>query len=239
MSGSGMSEIIFTSSGGKDSIFALYTLQQAGTYRIDRLLTTITEDYDRISMHGVRRQLVHQQARSLGIPLDIVEIPKDSSNDEYEQRMEKTLLRYKERGINSVAFGDLFLEDVRDYRIKNLSKVSMDAVFPLWGQPTSSLSRAFIDAGFKAIVTCVDSHVLDGSFAGCDYDRTFLDTLPDGVDPCGENGEFHSFVYDGPNFSCPVRFEKGEIILKDKRFWYCDLIETGCIIKKEGDKEDE
>ncbi|MBN2483244.1 MAG: adenine nucleotide alpha hydrolase [Candidatus Omnitrophica bacterium] len=233
-----MSEIIFTSSGGKDSMFALYTLQQSGMYHIDRLLTTITEGYDRISMHGVRRQLIHQQARSLRIPLDIVEIPKDSSNEEYEQRMGKTLLRYKERGIGSVAFGDLFLEDVRAYRIKNLSKVSMDAIFPLWGQATSLLSRAFINAGFKAIVTCVDSHVLDRSFVGCDYDGKFLDELPDRVDPCGENGEFHSFVYDGPNFSYPVRFEKGRILLKNNRFWYCDLIETGRVMKKEGVEED-
>ena len=222
-----MQKIVFSSSAGKDSLLALYELQQQNKYQVDTLLTTVTGGYDRISMHGVRRSLLCQQARSLGLPLEVVEITKDASNNEYEQKMESVLLRYKTRGVNAVAFGDLFLEGVRDYRIKNLSKVKMDALFPLWGRPTAGLCERFIQLGFKAVVSCIDEKSLDKSFVGRDYNFDFLNDLPSNVDPCGENGEFHSFVYDGPNFICPVKFKKGDIVLRDKRFWYTDLIELG------------
>jgi len=175
-------------------------------------------------MHGVRRILLEKQAESLGLPQEKVFIPKSSSNDEYEKEMRKTLLLYKARGIKSVAFGDIFLEDLKKYRENNLSKVDMKAVFPIWKKDTRELAKRFISSGFKAVVTCVDTKLFDEKFAGRDFDEKFLSELPKNVDPCGENGEFHSFVYDSPIFHEPILFEKGEIVLRDNRFSYCDLL---------------
>ncbi len=216
--------MIFTWSGGKDSALALYKIQTSGNCQVEALLTTVTSGYDRVSMHGVRRSLLRMQAAALDIPLTEVEITQKADNTEYEVQMKEALLRYKQLGIRQVAFGDLFLEDVCRYRTENLARVDMTAFFPLWGRPTASLADQFITAGFKAIVTCVDREVLDKSFVGREYDESFLNDLPQHVDPCGETGEFHTFVYDGPNFSRSVPVVRGEIVLRDERFWYCDLL---------------
>lgn len=220
------SEVLFAWSGGKDSAMALYELQKIGDYKISALLTTITEDYDRISMHGVRSSLLEQQAESLGFHLEKVYITKNSSNEEYESKMTDRLIYYQGRGVTSVAFGDIFLEDLRKYREKNLNKLGVKGIFPIWKRNTLDLAHAFIDLGFKAVITCVDSKMLDKSFAGEPFDKQFLSALPPSVDPCGENGEFHSFVYDGPIFKKGISYEKGEVVLRDERFYYCDLIET-------------
>jgi len=218
-------KILFTWSGGKDSALALYELQKNSHYDVIALLTTVTKDYERISMHGVREVLLDQQASALGIPLEKAYISKNhsTSNEEYEAKMKEVLLKYKAQGISSVAFGDLYLEDVRQYREEQLSKVEMTPVFPLWGKDTSQLANRFISDGFKAIITCVDTTLLDKDFSGRLYDETFLTELPPSVDPCGENGEFHSFVFNGPNLKQAVSIKKGEIVLRDNRFCYCDV----------------
>ena len=211
-------------SGGKDSAFALYEILIAKSYEVLELLTTVTEDYDRISIHGVRCVLLEQQARSLGFPLEKMLISKGASDEEYEREMLRILTRYLASGVFSVVFGDIFLEDVRKYREGILSKVGMKGIFPLWKRDTRQLARTFIDLGFKAVITVVDSKVLGKEFVGRRYDTQFLAALPANVDPCGENGEFHSFVYDGPIFSERVPFTKGEIVLRENRFYYCDLV---------------
>jgi uncharacterized protein (TIGR00290 family) len=216
--------VLFTWSGGKDSVMALYELQKAGNYEICALLTTVTKDYDRISMHGVRRVLLEQQADSLGYRLDQVFISKSSSNEEYETKMREVLEKYLKAGISTVVFGDIFLEDLRKYREENLSKIGMKAVFPIWKRNTTELAHTFIDSGFKAVITCIDSQVLDKGFVGRRYDEQFLSELPSNLDPCGENGEFHSFVYDGPIFRESLLFEPGDVVLRDNRFYFCDLI---------------
>jgi len=216
--------VLFTWSGGKDSVMALYELQKAGDYEISALLTTVTKDYDRISMHGVRRVLLEQQADSLGYSLEQVFISKNASNEEYEAKMREILEKYVKAGISTVVFGDIFLEDVRKYREENLSKIGMKAVFPIWKRNTTELTHTFIALGFKAVITCVDSKVLDKRFVGRRFDERFLSELPSNVDPCGENGEFHSFVYDGPIFRESLLYELGEVVLRDNRFYFCDLI---------------
>jgi len=215
---------ILSWSGGKDSVLALYELVSDHRYEISALLTTLTEDYDRISMHGVRRALLEQQARSIDLPLDKVYLTANTSNEEYESRMNEKLTYYRERGITSVVFGDIFLDDIRKYREENLSKIGMNGIFPIWRKDTADLARTFIDAGFKAIIICVDSKLLDKDFTGRLYDREFLSDLPSGVDPCGENGEFHTFVYDGPLFREKISFAAGETVLRDNRFYFYDLV---------------
>jgi uncharacterized protein (TIGR00290 family) len=217
-------KVLFTWSGGKDSVLALYELQIRQDYEVVALLTTLTEDYDRISMHGVRSLLLERQANSLGLPIEKVYISKNSSNEEYEASMTEVLQKYLTSGVSSVGFGDIFLEDLRKYREDHLSKIGMKAVFPIWKRDTTELAHEFIDLDFKAVITCVDSNVLDKIFIGRLFDEHFLSELPANVDPCGENGEFHSFVYDGPIFQKRVSYERGEINLRDNRFWYCDLI---------------
>ena len=221
-----MEKVLFAWSGGKDSAMALYEAQKSEKYDVAALLTTVTQDYDRISMHGVRRALLEEQAALLGIPLETILISKHSSNEEYEAKMKEALVRYKKEDIVSVVFGDIFLEDLKKYREDNLAKVGLKGVFPIWKRDTRELAAAFIDLGFKAIITCVDSKSLDKSFAGRVFDKQFLSDLPNGIDPCGENGEFHSFVYDGPIFSRGIIFEKGQVVLRDNRFYYCDLVEA-------------
>ena len=217
-------KVLVSWSGGKDSALALYELRTAGGYEACALLTTVTEEYDRISMHGVRRVLLEQQAASLGLPLEEVLISADMSSEGYGARMRAVLERHQARGVSSVVFGDVFLEDVRTYREDNLSKVEMRGVFPLWGRDTGELARTFVDLGFEAVITCVDTHILDGGFVGRAFDRQFLSELPAGVDPCGENGAFHSFVYDGPVFGERIAYTKGEMVLRENRFQYCDLM---------------
>jgi uncharacterized protein (TIGR00290 family) len=217
-------KILFAWSGGKDSAMALYELQKSQNYEILALLTTITEEYDRISMHGVRKILLEQQAESLEFPLEKIYITKNASDKEYETRMRDKLITYKRLGVSAVGFGDIFLEDLKKYREENLSKVNLKGIFPIWKRNSLELACAFIDLGFKAIITCVDSKVLDKTFVGRLFDRDFLNFLPSGVDSCGENGEFHSFVYAGPIFKNEILFDFGEITLRENRFFYCDLI---------------
>ena len=215
--------VLVSWSGGKDSCFALYETQKAPEYRVAALLTTLTRDFDRVSMHGVRRELLEEQAASVGLPLHKIFISKDASNEEYEIRMGEAFAVYREQGIGSVVFGDLFLADIRAYREQFLARQRMHGLFPVWKRDTSSFIREFVELGFKTIVTCVDSTVLDGSFVGKNIDEAFLSSLPEGVDPCGENGEFHTFVFDGPTFARPVKFSLGEIVLRES-FWFCDLV---------------
>jgi uncharacterized protein (TIGR00290 family) len=219
-----MTKVIVSWSGGKDSAMALYAIRASGTYEVLALLTTVTEGYDRISMHGVRRSLLEEQSRSLNIPAEKIYISQKSSNEEYEARLKEKLLLYLRQGVSSVVIGDIFLEDLRKYREENLAKIGMKGIFPLWKRDTAGLAREFIDVGFKAVITCVDSRHLPREFAGREFDRQFLSDLPASVDPCGENGEFHSFVYDGPVLGHPVLHRKGEIVLRDNRFYYCDLL---------------
>ena len=210
-------------SGGKDSALALYEILRSGKLKIEALLATITEDYGRVTLHGVREALVEKQAEALGLRLEKVFIPKECPNEEYEARMLNVLTKYFEDGVSFVVFGDIFLEDVRRYREENLSRIGMKGIFPLWGKNTRELAWKFIGLGFKAIVTCVDSKALDKSFIGRIFDEKFLADLPVNVDPCGENGEFHSFVFDGPIFRRPVDFRVGETVLRGN-YYFCDLI---------------
>jgi uncharacterized protein (TIGR00290 family) len=218
-----MEKVLFCWSGGKDSALALYELQKSQKYKVVSLLTTITEDYDRVSMHGVRRILVEEQARALGLPLHEVFISKSCSNEEYESKMRESLTRFQPAGISLVAFGDIFLEEVRKYRENNLSKLGLQGIFPLWGRPTTEITSSFITLGFRAVVTCIDSKVLDERFLGRELDESFLAELPPNVDPCGENGEFHSYVYDGPIFKQRIEYTLGESVLRDS-FYFCDLL---------------
>ena len=160
----------------------------------------------------------------MGMSLERVYIPKESTNEKYEAAMKEALLRHKDKGVSAIGFGDLFLEDLKAYREKRLAEVGLNAVFPLWKRDTKVLSREFIRLGFKAVITCVDSQALDGRFSGREFDEQFLSELPGDVDPCGENGEFHSFVYDGPIFKEPVRFNKGGVVIRDDRFHFCELV---------------
>ena len=216
-------KVILSWSGGKDSAMALYELKRDSGYEVEGLLTTVTEGYDRISMHGVRRALLEQQAESLALPVEEILISRGSSNEDYEAKMREKLNDYKSLGILSVAFGDIFLKDLRKYREDNLSKVGMRGVFPMWKRDTTELTHTFVDLGFKAVITCVDSNVLDKRFVGREFGKDFLADLPANIDPCGENGEFHSFVYDGPIFRKSVLYNVGEVVLRDNRFFYCDL----------------
>jgi uncharacterized protein (TIGR00290 family) len=215
--------ILFCWSGGKDSAMALHAVLSENTVRIAALLTTVTENYDRISMHGVRRALLERQAESIGLPLHEVRIPPQCVNPVYEARMEEALLLHYAQGVRRVAFGDIFLEDLRAYREKNLARVQMTALFPVWKRATRELAAHFIATGFRAIAVCIDPAKLDRSFAGRELDASFFRDLPPGVDPCGENGEFHTFVFDGPIFRAPIRFRKGEVVCRNN-FVFCDLV---------------
>jgi uncharacterized protein (TIGR00290 family) len=217
-------DVLMAWSGGKDSALALYTLQQRADVRVVALLTTVTEGYDRVSMHGVRRALLEQQAVALGLPLHVVTIPQQASMESYGTRMEAALRGWQAQGVSACAFGDIFLEDVRAYREANLARIGMKALFPLWGRDTQELAEWFLAWGFQAVVTCVDSQQLDPTFAGRHLDADFLAALPPTVDPCGENGEFHSFVFAGPLFRRPVTWVAGEIVVRDAYFHFCDLL---------------
>jgi uncharacterized protein (TIGR00290 family) len=217
--------VLVSWSGGKDSCMALREIQRSSDLRVAALLTTITRDYDRISMHGVRRILLERQAVSLRVPLHQILISKGASNVEYETRMGEAFAIYREREIDTVAFGDLFLEEIRAYREQLLTRHGMLGMYPVWKRDTLALIREFINLGFKTAVVCVDPARLDPSFLGRLIDEDFLSQLPPGVDPCGENGEFHTFVFDGPIFSDPVKFVFGERVCRDS-FWFCDLVPT-------------
>jgi uncharacterized protein (TIGR00290 family) len=209
-------------SGGKDSTLALQALRQAEAEPV-ALLTTVTEGYDRISMHGVRRDLLARQAASLRLPLVEVAIPPACPNEVYEERLGAALAAPPLEDVDVYAFGDLYLEDVRAYREERLGAVGKRACFPLWGRDTTALAHAFLAAGFEATLVCVDPRQLDASFCGRRYDEALLASLPAGVDPCGENGEFHTFVSDGPLFGDPIPVRRGEVVERDG-FAFCDLV---------------
>ena len=209
-------------SGGKDSLMALWKL--ASEYEAVALVTNIQSSEERISVHGVRRELLERQAAALGLPLHVVELPDTPSNAEYEARVEAVFAPFREQGVTHVVYGDLFLPDVREYRDAHLRRMGMQGVYPLWEQDTRTLIEEFIVAGFRTVVTAVDTTQLDASFVGRELDAAFVRDLLPGVDPCGENGEFHTFVYAGPLFRQPVPFTIGETFWKDHRFCYCDLL---------------
>ena len=217
-----MERVALSWSGGKDSSLALQKLRRRGESEVTGLLTTVTEDYDRISMHGVRRSLLDMQAERLELPLEVVHIPRDSSNSVYEERMGKALEKLRSEGVRKIAFGDLFLEDIRRYREGRLKEVGMTAIFPLWRSDTTELAHSFISSGFRAIVCCVDTLKLDRNYCGAEFDDDFISSLPPGTDPCGENGEFHTFVYDGPIFSSGIKVKRGETVVRED-FCFTDL----------------
>ena len=238
---------LFNWSSGKDSALALYKILQNPEFEICCLLTSVNQQFQRISMHGVRVELLHQQAESIGLPLEIMQIPEMPTMEAYEEVMTKTLTKLKDQGITHSIFGDIFLEDLRQYREDKLAEMGFQGVFPLWKVPTENLIQEFISLGFKTIVVCVNERFLDKSFVGRVIDQDFINDLPENVDVCGENGEFHTFTFDGPLFKKPIDFEVGEIVYRkyekpekeestetacdtsasdafDFGFWYCDLI---------------
>ncbi len=236
---------LFNWSGGKDSALCLYKLMQTQQYDIVALLTSVNQQHQRISMHGVRTELLDKQAESIGLPSVKMLMPENSSMNDYENIMRSALQKFTDQHVTVSIFGDIFLEDLRAYREEKLKEVNMKGIFPLWKIPTKDLIREFIGLGFKTITTCVNEKYLDKSFVGRIIDHDFINDLPDNVDPCGENGEFHTFVFDGPIFKNPIAFEKGEIVYKKYEspkndnndvcnttdenpyefgFWYCDLI---------------
>ena len=213
-------------SGGKDSALTLHALRTSVEYEVTALITSVTRGYDRISIHGVRRTLLEQQAVSLGLPLVQVTLEPACSNDDYEAAFLCGLaeLSVRQPGTAHLAFGDLYLADVRDYRDRLLAPTAFRGVYPLWHRPTTALAEQFIAAGFQANLVCTDDTQIDPSFAGRLFDRALLADLPAAVDPCGENGEFHTFVWDGPIFGRPVPVTKGKTVQRDGRFTYCDLL---------------
>ena len=208
---------------GKDSATALWTLQQADEYEIVGLLTTLTEEYDRVSMSGVRHELLRRQASALGLPVHEVWIPPQCINPVYEARMGEAVRQLKEGGVEAVAFGDLFLEDIREYREQQMAPTGLSCVFPIWGEDTNELSRRMIRGGLRATLVCVDPKQVPAAFAGRAYDETLLAELPASADPCGERGEFHTFVWDAPNFKAPIEVRPGEIVERDG-FFFADLV---------------
>jgi uncharacterized protein (TIGR00290 family) len=215
--------VLFCWSGGKDSAMALHALVQDPRVRVVALLTTVTEGYDRVSMHGVRRELLQRQAESIGLPLHEVFIPPQCINSIYEARMEAALRTHFENGIRKVAFGDIFLQDLRAYREKNLARIGMTALFPIWKRDSRELIESFHAHGFRSIAVCVNPKVLDRNFAERELDASFFADLPAHADCCGENGEFHTFAFDGPIFKDAVRFRVGERVERDS-FVFCDLL---------------
>jgi uncharacterized protein (TIGR00290 family) len=210
-------------SSGKDSAWALHLLRQQPEFEVMALFTTFNSAADRVAMHAVRRTLVEAQAQRTGLPLWAVELPWPCSNPEYEERIRAVWQRAMEEGITAIAFGDLFLQDIRDYRVKQLQGTGLEPLFPVWKIPTEQLGREMIAAGVKAKITCVDPSKLSKAFAGRDYDLPLLDALPVEIDPCGENGEFHTFVYESPVFSRPIGVLSGEVIERDG-FVFADVL---------------
>ncbi|WP_232848906.1 Dph6-related ATP pyrophosphatase [Amphritea pacifica] len=210
-------------SSGKDSAWALYQLQKDPDIELKGLVCTINKEFDRVAMHGVRVELLKAQARSIGLPLEIIELPNPCSNEDYAEIMGRFVRRLQNDGIDCMAFGDLYLEDIRAYREKNLAGTGITPLFPLWQIPTDQLSREMLKGGLKTVITCVDPAQAPADLAGREYDQTLIDELPDSVDPCGENGEFHSFVFDGPMFRSKIEISIGEIVTRDN-FIFADLL---------------
>jgi uncharacterized protein (TIGR00290 family) len=218
-----LKKVLLSWSSGKDSAWTLHLLRQRADTQVAALVTTFNSQANRVAMHAVRRALVESQAERTGIPLWAVELPWPCANQDYEDRMRVVCQRAVAEGITAVAFGDLFLQDIRDYRVRQLRGTGLDPLFPLWQIPTGDLALDMIGAGVKAKVTCVDPVKLAKSYAGRDYDRNFLQTLPHGIDPCGENGEFHTFVYEAPVFSRPIAVQSGEVVERDG-FVFADVL---------------
>ena len=218
-----MKKVLLSWSSGKDSVWALHLLRQQPDIEVVALLTSFNSAAGRVAMHAVRRALVDAQAARTGIPQWSVDLPWPCSNAEYEERMRGVCQRALAEGITAVAFGDLFLQDIRDYRERQLQGTGLEPLFPVWQIPTAKLARDMIAAGVKAKITCVDPAQVDRTFAGRDFDQALLDSLPPGVDPCGENGEFHTFVYDAPVFSNPIDVRMGEIVERDG-FVFADVV---------------
>ncbi|WP_020604263.1 ATP-binding protein [Spirosoma spitsbergense] len=233
-------------SGGKDSALALHQAQQSGQWHIHHLLTSVNEQHGRVSMHGVRTGLLEAQAQRLGLPLQLLSLPGDVSLETYDQRMNELLRNVEAIGITHSIFGDIFLEDLRLYRETQLLRAGLIGSFPLWQRNTTELIHEFVDLGFRAVLVCINEKHLSADFAGRELDLDLLKDLPTTVDPCGENGEYHSFVYDGPIFSSPISFTKGEVVRRtytpsggtdchsdepaqnwDTGFWYQDLLVAG------------
>jgi len=220
-------------SGGKDSALALQAVLQADNYEVIGLLTTVNEAYGRIAMHGVREELLNQQAAAIGLPLHKIYIPEQVNLEEYDAIMRQHLQVLVADGVTHAIFGDLFLEDLKTYREKRLAEANLTGVFPLWQENTTALAQTFVAQGFRAVTVCVNEMQLDRSFVGREMDAAFFASLPANVDPCGENGEYHTFVYDGPLFARPIPLTKGEVVrrtlgdkndLYDTGFWYADIL---------------
>ncbi len=218
--------VVVAWSGGKDSTLALNRLRNDPAISVRALITSVTRGYDRISIHGVRRSLLKQQASALGLPLVIAWLDPAASNEQYEAAWSDALhaARAQVGPVEDIVYGDLFLDEVRAYREAHCARIGWRPHFPLWGEDTGQLARTFVTAGFSAVITCVDTTQLDGAFAGQAYDATLLDALPYDVDPCGEHGEFHTFVTNGPLFRAPIAVAVGERVLRDNRFQYADLL---------------
>ncbi len=239
-----MHKTYFNWSSGKDSALALYKIQQSKAYKVDKLVTSVNITYNRVSMHGLRLPLLEAQVKALGFPLQTIMLETEVSMTSYNKIMKSTMEGLIKEGYTHAIFGDIFLEDLKKYREEKLKEVDVIGVFPLWKKDTSLVIKEFLELGFKAITVCVNAKLLDDSFVGREVDESFFNDLPENVDPCGENGEFHTFVYDGPNFTKAVEFTIGEKVLKsytqnkdgdncfnkekppawDTSFWYCDLL---------------
>lgn len=217
-----MKRVLVSWSSGKDSAWTLHVLRQAGGCEIVGLLTTLNAEFDRVAMHGTRHSILQAQAQAAGAPLWVVPLPWPCSNQDYEQSMRAVCARAVSANVDAIAFGDLFLEDIRAYRESQLQPTGLEPIFPLWQQPTSRLAREMIAAGLRARLSCVDTKQLPESFAGREFDEALLGELPSGIDPCGERGEFHTCVYAGPMFESPLALEPGEIVLRDG-FAYADF----------------
>ena len=238
--------MVFCWSGGKDSALALHRLRQNDRYEVVSLLTTCNEHFQRVSMHGVRTELLDAQAEAIGLPLEKVFVSERSSNEEYEEKMSECLLAHKQRGVSGCAFGDIFLEDLRQWREANLARVGLRGIFPLWKIDTRALMREFLELGFGTVVCCANDAYLGEDAVGRTLTADFIASLPAGVDVCGENGEFHSFAFAGPVFKQPVKFSVGEKVYRPlevappgdstssqgcpggprptRGFWFCDLV---------------
>jgi len=218
--------VVMSWSGGKDAALSLYEIAHSDSFECVGLLTTVTREYDRVTMHGVRRSLIEKQAIALETTLNVVHLPADCSMEDYSKIMKRNLSKYKEDNVRGFAFGDTLLEDVRRYREEMLASEGFEAYFLLWERNTTDLLKEFIKLGFKAIITCVDGNALDPSYLGRELDEDFIESLPEDVDPSGENGEYHSFVFDGPIFHKPIPVKIGEVEERKKggkKFYYCDL----------------
>ena len=217
--------VLLSWSSGKDSSWALSVLRADPTIEVRGLLTSCNAKHERVAMHGVRRELLEAQADALGLPLRVVDLPHPCTNDDYEASMGAGLQAAKDEGVDAVAFGDLFLEDVRTFREQQLAPFELEPLFPIWGRDTHDLAQEMVNAGLRAIITCLDPRRCPRELAGAVYDASFLERLPRDVDPCGENGEFHSFCYDGPIFDEPINVRSGEVVEREN-FVFVDLLPT-------------